>query len=191
MSSAGSPVWASSQSRTPRSPSRPDQEVAHAEVAVHRHRWPARRAVGGQPAHAQLERGPDLAEGVEEGQRIAQRVGRRQALDRRRVDGVDGGQRGARPGRSGRAGRRPIRRHAGSCGGSSPPPGAPSPASSPRSRRASPRAITPGTGTPAPAAARAGPLPSAPALGPVPPRSICTIRRRGVTVAVGRARMHW
>ena len=71
-----------------------DEEVAQAVVAVHRHpRWPHRRAVGGQPAHAELERGTDLAEGIEDGQGVAQRVGRRQALDRRRVDGVDGGQR--------------------------------------------------------------------------------------------------
>ena len=55
MSSAGSPACASSQSRTPRRPFGSDQEVAHAVVAVHRHRA-ARSRGGGPPASARRAR---------------------------------------------------------------------------------------------------------------------------------------
>ena len=119
-------------------PVRPDQEVAHPEVAVHRHPRSARRAVGRQPAHAELERGPDLAQGIEEGQRVAQRVGRREGprWPPGRWCGWRPGR--ARPVRSARGGRRPTRRRAGSCAGSSRPPAGPPPTSSPRARRPHP-----------------------------------------------------
>ena len=77
-------------------PVRADQEVAQPVVAVHRHRRPGGRGARRQPAHPELERGPHLAERIEEWQRVAERVGRRQPLDGGGVDAVDGGQR--RPG---------------------------------------------------------------------------------------------
>ena len=69
-----------------------DQEVAGAEVAVHRHPPAGRQPVGLEPAHAELERRPGLAQRVEEGERVPKRVPGRQSLDRRRIDGVDGRQ---------------------------------------------------------------------------------------------------
>ena len=70
----------------------PDQEVAHPVVAVHGHPRPARWSVRREPAHAELECGTDLAQRIEDGQGVAERVSRRQANNGGRVDGVDGGQ---------------------------------------------------------------------------------------------------
>ena len=78
----------------------PDEQVAHAEVAVHRDRGTRLGTVRSQPAHAELERGTDLAQGIEEGKRVAQGIRRREAVDRGGVDGVDGGERAGRTGPS-------------------------------------------------------------------------------------------
>ena len=74
-------------------PVAPDQEVAHPVVTVHDRAGAARRPVGGQPAHAELEGRAHLAQRVEERQRVAQRVRRGEPGDGSRIDGVDGGQR--------------------------------------------------------------------------------------------------
>ena len=100
MSSAGSPAWASSQSSTARSPSGPTRRLPIRKSPWTVTRCPSGRAVGGQPAHAELERRPDLAEPVEERERVA-RTGRGAAA-RRSASGsmrVDGGQGAAALGR--------------------------------------------------------------------------------------------
>jgi len=66
MSSAGSPCGPAPVENAAQ-PVGADQEVAEAIVTVDRHPRPTRWAVGLQPAHAELERGPDLAERIEEG----------------------------------------------------------------------------------------------------------------------------
>ena len=85
-----------------------DQEVAHAEVAVHGHPGPGGGAVPRQPAHAELQSGAGLAERVEEGQRVAQRVGPGKPVDPVGVDGVDGGERAGALGGERTPGVRPL-----------------------------------------------------------------------------------
>ena len=102
MSSAGSPRMRQLPVEDAAQSVGPDQEVAHPVVAVHRHLRPARWAVGRQPAHAELERGADLAQRIEE--RAGDHPAGRPAAGPRRWPGRWCGWRPARarPGRSGR-----------------------------------------------------------------------------------------
>ncbi len=69
------------------------EQVPESEVAVHRDVRAGGRAVRLEPAHAELEGGTGLVEGIEEREGVAQRVVRREAGQDGAVDGVDAGQR--------------------------------------------------------------------------------------------------
>ena len=85
-----------------------NQEVADPVVAVHGHPRPVGRPTSRQPAQAELERRPHLAQSIEERQGVTQWVRRRQPFEGRRIDGVDGGQRAAGLAGQGLARRRPF-----------------------------------------------------------------------------------
>ena len=150
MSSAGSPAWASSQSSTPRRPSAPTRRLPKRKSPCTVTRGPGAGRCALQPARAELERGARLAQRIEQGQGIAERVGRRAARRRLGVDAC-----GWRPGRAAHCavrrarGPRPSRRRAGSCGGWSRPPAARPPTSRAEVVARRPGRRRAGTGTPA------------------------------------------
>jgi len=73
-----------------------DEEVAHSEISVDHDRSAHVRTMVVQPSHAQFEDRPCRTQRIEKLERVAQRIGAGETVDRRRVDGVDGGQGGRR-----------------------------------------------------------------------------------------------
>ncbi len=87
---------------------RPDEQVAHPEITVHRDPTVGRGSVDRQPACPELQCGADLAELVEDREGIGEGVVVGQSGDGVGVDGVDGRQRRATLRREGTAGVRPF-----------------------------------------------------------------------------------
>ena len=146
MSSAGSPAWASSQSRTPRRPSGPTRKLPNRKSP-----WTVTRGPAAGRCRSS-QRTPSSSGGAprpaRRGRTRGRRGGRRSAA-RRSIPGRWCGWRPAllRTGTSGRAGPRSTPRRAGSRGMVSPSSHSTTSQSAPRSSP-TPMATTAGTGTP-------------------------------------------